>query len=68
MCQRHFLKQGIIYYNADKDEAALTKFKNWLLIFPTHQNLLGSSFNSKSIYVNNGKVDEYASWVKTLSL
>lgn len=61
------LKQGIIYYNADKDEAALIKFKKLVADFPNSPESLEAVSTAKSIYVNNGKVDEYASWVKTLS-
>src|SRR5574343_1611311 len=61
------LKQGIIYYNADKDEAALTKFKKLVADFPNSPESLEAVSTAKSLYVNNGKVDEYASWVKTLS-
>ncbi|AIN73784.1 tetratricopeptide repeat protein [Flavobacterium psychrophilum] len=60
------LRQGLIYYNADKDEQALTKFKKVVANFPKSEEALEAVKTARLIYVDNGKVDEYTTWVKSL--
>jgi len=60
------LRQGLIYYNADKDELALTKFKKVAADFPKSEEALEAVKTARLIYVDKGRVDEYATWVKTL--
>ncbi|WP_298151265.1 tetratricopeptide repeat protein [Flavobacterium sp.] len=61
------LKQGLVYYNADKDQLALTKFKKVAADYPNTPEALEAVSTARLIYVDNGQVDEYATWVKTLS-
>jgi len=60
------LRQGLVYYNADKDEQALMKFKKVAADFPKTPEALEAVSTARLIYVDNGKVDEYATWVRTL--
>jgi hypothetical protein len=60
------LRQGLIYYNADNDTQALLKFKKIASEFPKSPEALEAVATARLIYVDNGKVDEYASWVRTL--
>ena len=60
------LRQGLIYYNSDRDELALQKFKKVAADFPKTEEALEAVATARLIYVDNGKVDEYASWVRTL--
>lgn len=60
------LRQGLVYYNADKDEHALAKFKKVAADFPKTPEALEAVSTARLIYVDNGKVDEYATWVRTL--
>jgi len=60
------LRQGLVYYNADKDAQALAKFKQVVAAFPKSAEALEAVSTARLIYVENGKVDEYASWVRTL--
>ena len=60
------LRQGLVYYNADKDELALAKFKKVAADFPKTPEALEAVSTARLIYVDNGKVDEYAAWVRTL--
>ncbi len=60
------LRQGLVYYNADKDEQALTKFKKVAADFPKTPEALEAVSTARLIYVDNGRVDEYATWVRTL--
>ena len=63
---RSFLRQGLVYYNTDKDEQALTKFKKVAADFPRTPEALEAVATARLIYVDNGRVDEYATWVRTL--
>lgn len=60
------LRQGLIYYNSDKDDQALLKFKKVAADFPKSPEALEAVSTARLIYVDNGKVDEYATWVRTL--
>ncbi len=60
------LKQGLVYYNSDKDAQALIKFKQVVAAFPKSSEALEAVSTARLIYVENGNVDEYASWVRTL--
>jgi TolA-binding protein len=61
------LKQGLIYYNTDKDQLALAKFKKLAAEYPSSPEALEAVATARLIYVDNGNVDEYAAWVKTLN-
>jgi TolA-binding protein len=60
------LRQGLIYYNAENDAQALTKFKNIAAEFPRSPEAVEAVATARLIYVDKGKVDEYANWVRTL--
>src|SRR5690606_13044355 len=60
------LRQGLIYYNAEKDQQAIAKFKKVASEYPRTPEALEAVATARLIYVDNGHVDEYASWVKTL--
>lgn len=60
------LRQGLIYYNYDQDELAISKFKKVAADFPKTPEALEAVSTARLIYVDNGKVDEYANWVRTL--
>jgi TolA-binding protein len=61
------LKEGLVYYNANKDELAIAKFKKVAADFPKTPEALEAVTTARLIYVDNGKVDEYAAWVRTLN-
>lgn len=60
------LRQGLIYSNTKKPELALAKFKKVVADFPKTQESLEAVTAAKEIYVNSGRVEEYATWVRTL--
>lgn len=60
------LRQGLIYYNSDRDDQALIKFKKVAADFPKTPEALEAVATARLIYVDNGKVDDYATWVRTL--
>ncbi|WP_291113541.1 tetratricopeptide repeat protein [Flavobacterium sp. UBA6135] len=63
---RAILRQGLIYYNDDKPQLALTKFKKVAADYPRTTEAMEAVTTARQIYVDTGKVDEYATWVKTL--
>lgn len=63
---KSILRQGLIYYNLDRDEQALVKFKKVAAEFPKTPEALEAVSTARLIYVDSGKVDEYATWVRTL--
>jgi TolA-binding protein len=60
------LKKGLIYYNEDKNEQALDEFKKIAAQFPNTDEAREAVANAKRIYVDLGRVDEYATWVRSL--
>lgn len=60
------LKQGMIYHKSDRFDLALTKFKKVVAEFPKSPEALEAVTNARLIYVENGKLEEYTAWVKTL--
>ncbi|MRX40078.1 tetratricopeptide repeat protein [Flavobacterium sp. LC2016-23] len=63
---KSILKQGLVYYNTDRDNEALVKFKKVAAEFPKTPEALEAVSTARLIYVDSGKVDEYATWVRTL--
>ncbi|WP_396635376.1 tetratricopeptide repeat protein [Maribacter sp. R77961] len=60
------MRQGLIHYNANRNEAALAKFKTVVRDFPKTQEAVQAVATAKLVYVDLGRVDEYASWVGDL--
>ena len=60
------MRQALIYYNAEKDEQALVKFKKVVAEFPNTPEAMEAVSTARLIYVDSGRTDEYAAWVKTL--
>jgi tetratricopeptide (TPR) repeat protein len=61
---KSILRQGLIYYNSDRNADALTKFKK-SSVYKTPEALEAVS-TARLIYVDGGRVAEYATWVRTL--
>ncbi|SFU40452.1 TolA-binding protein [Pustulibacterium marinum] len=60
------LKEGLIFYNNNQNEKALGKFKTVVRDFPNTQESIQAVSTAKLIYVDEGRVDEYAAWVKNI--
>ena len=60
------LKKALIYENTGKSNDALTIFKRVAKDFPSTPEALQAVASAKIIYIDQGNVDEYARWVKTL--
>ncbi|WP_111684336.1 tetratricopeptide repeat protein [Winogradskyella tangerina] len=60
------LRQGLVYYNANDNERALTKFKKVAGDFPGSGEAVQAISTARLIYIDLGQVDEYAAWVRSL--
>ncbi len=63
---KSLLRQGLIHYNASNNQAALGKFKNVAGDYPGTPEAVQAVSTARLIYIDLGRVDEYASWVKQL--
>ncbi|MEA1785133.1 tetratricopeptide repeat protein [Arenibacter sp. GZD96] len=60
------LRQGLVHYNANRSEQALSKFKTVVRDYPNSQEAKQGVATAKLIYVDLGRVSEYAEWVRNL--
>ena len=60
------LRQGLSYYNENDNERALNKFKKVANDYPGSEESIQAVATARLIYIDLGRVDEYAAWVKTL--
>ena len=60
------MRQGLIHYNGNRNEAALAKFKTVVRDFPKTQEAIQAVATAKLVYVDLGRVNEYADWVENL--
>ncbi|WP_439151663.1 tetratricopeptide repeat protein [Winogradskyella sp.] len=60
------LRQGLVYYNANDNELALNKFKKVANDFPSSGEAVQAVSTARLIYIDLGRVDEYAKWVQSL--
>ncbi len=63
---KSILRQGLVHYNAGKNELALNKFKNVANNFQGTPEAVQAVSTARLIYIDLGRVDEYADWVRTL--
>jgi len=60
------LKQALILDNTGKSNEALAKFKKVANDFPSTPEALQAVASAKIIYIDQGRVNDYATWVNTL--
>ena len=63
---KSLLRQGLVYYNGSQNEQALTKFKKVASDFPGTPEAVQAVSTARLIYIDLGRVNEYATWVKSL--
>ncbi|WP_271855441.1 tetratricopeptide repeat protein [Patiriisocius marinus] len=63
---RTLLKQALLYDNTGDTNKALTLFKKVANDFPSTPEAVQAVNSAKIIYIDQGRVDDYASWVQTL--
>jgi len=60
------LKKALLLDNSGDSNGALTTFKKVAQDFPSTPEALQAVSSAKVIYIDEGRVDEYAAWVSTL--
>lgn len=60
------LRQGLIYFNASNNKKALKKFKTVASYYGATTEAIQAVATARLIYIDLGRVDDYAQWVKTL--
>ena len=60
------LRQGLIYYNTGQDAKSIEKYQQVVRQFPNTSEAKEAVANARQVYIDLGRVDEYADWVKTL--
>ena len=60
------LRQGLVYYNGSENERALTKLKKVAADYPGTPEAVQAVSTARLIYIDLGRVDDYAKWVKQL--
>ncbi|CAL2104835.1 Tetratricopeptide repeat-containing protein [Tenacibaculum sp. 190524A02b] len=60
------LRQGLLYYNNNNSTKALQKYKEVVAKFPNSNEAKQAVTNVKNVYIDIGKVDVYADWVKNV--
>jgi len=62
------LRQGLVHYNASRNEQALEKLKRIVDTHPKSQEAKQAVATAKQVYVDMGRVSEYAAWVRNLDM
>lgn len=60
------LKQGLIYYNNDQGSQALEKLRQVVNEYPNSPEAVQAVKTARLVYIDLGRTDEYANWVKDL--
>jgi tetratricopeptide (TPR) repeat protein len=63
---KSILRQGLVHYNSGKNELALDKFKNVANNYQGTPEAVQAVATARLIYIDLGRVDDYANWVRTL--
>ena len=66
LVSKAILKKGLIYYNTNQNNASLSMYKSVVNRFPNTAESQQAVKNARQIYVDLGRVDEYAAWVKNI--
>ncbi len=65
---RAYLKEGIAYYNLDKNDDALAQYNALLKQYPNSPEAQDALENAKSIYIQQGRSSEYVNFAKSLGV
>ena len=62
------LRQGLVHYNASRNDQALEKLKGVVNDYPKSQEAKQAVATAKLVYVDMGRVSEYAAWARNLDI
>lgn len=63
---RGMLRQGLVHYNASRNQQALDKLKEVVQKYPNTPEAKQAVATAKLVYVDEGRVSEYAAWARNL--
>ena len=66
LVSKALLRKGLIQYNQGTNQAALQSFNKVAVQYPSTPEAFQAISSSRSIYIDLGQVDTYATWIKTL--
>ena len=66
LVSKSLLKQGLVYFNTDQNDQALDKYKKVVHTYPGTDEAKEAIANAKQIYIQQGRVDEYESFIRNL--
>ncbi|HUH26309.1 MAG TPA: tetratricopeptide repeat protein [Flavobacterium sp.] len=66
LASKAILRQGVVYYNANQEDKAIERFKKVVADHPGSQDAIEAVQNARAAYLETGKSNEFAAWVKGL--
>jgi tetratricopeptide (TPR) repeat protein len=63
---RTLLRQGLLYFNEGKNRKSLMKYKDVAARFPNSPDALEAVTNARKVYIAEGNLEDYVSWISTL--
>ncbi|WP_435623133.1 tetratricopeptide repeat protein [Flagellimonas sp.] len=63
---RALLRQGLVHYNANRNNEALSKLKSVVAKYPKTSEAKQAVATAKLVYIDEGRVSEYAAWARNL--
>jgi tetratricopeptide (TPR) repeat protein len=63
---RTLLRQGLLYFNEGKNKQSLMKYKDVAARFPNSSDALEAVANARKVYIAEGNLEDYVSWISTL--
>ncbi|APU67250.1 tetratricopeptide repeat protein [Christiangramia flava] len=60
------LRQGLIYYNGNEGNKALERLRKVVAEYPNTPEAKQAVSTARNVYVDLGRTDEYASWVRNI--
>lgn len=63
---RTLLRQGLLYFNENKNMQSLMKYKDVAARFPNSPDALEAVANARNVYIDEGNLEDYVNWTSTL--
>lgn len=63
---RALLRQGLLYFNDDENKKSLASYKEVAAKFPNSPEALEAVANARNVYIDEGNLEDYVNWIRTL--
>ncbi|WP_438989844.1 tetratricopeptide repeat protein [Polaribacter sp.] len=63
---RTLLRQGLLYFNENKNMQSLKKYKDVAARFPNTPDALEAVANARNVYIDEGNLEDYVNWTSSL--